>query len=450
MYVTKVPIKGMHCRSCELLLEDEIGCVAGVEKVQANTKKAEVRVYHKKNFPYSAVSHAVKKAGYEIGREAVKPWFTRDQTAYVESAMMAAILLIIFYIVKVSGLFKSLDFNSNNFSSLPVVFMVGLTAGVSTCAALVGGLVLGASAKYAEQYPRATTFEKFFPHLSFNAGRIVSFFFFGAVIGLIGSVFQMSMGLLGILTVVVGLVMLFFGAQLTDLFPRLSAVNISLPTGIAKALGIKKHAQKSYSRLNAFLLGGLSFFLPCGFTQVMQLYAISTGNPLKAALIMGVFALGTAPGLLGIGGLTSVVKGSFAKSFFRFAGIVVIALALFNISNGLNLSGLKSGFNLSAQTRKAPVKAAGETQIIKTVYTSKDDIQPSAFKVNVGQPVRLEVDVKEDGFGCMGSFALPRLSRQVEMLTKGKTLVYEFTPEDKGTYQITCAMGIPRGTIEVI
>ena len=30
-------------------------------------------------------------------------------------------------------------------------------------------------------------------------------------------------------------------------------------------------------------------------------------------MIMGIFALGTAPGLLGVGGLTSLVKGIFAK-----------------------------------------------------------------------------------------------------------------------------------------
>lgn len=450
MSVTNIPIKGMHCRSCELMIEDELSMLPGVERVTASTQRGQAVVHHSKKVSYSAMAHAVHKAGYDVGRDAPKPWFTRDGNAYVESGIMVLLLSILVYIASDSGLLNLADFGSNDYASLPVVFMVGLTAGISTCAALVGGLVLGTSAKHAANYPDASAMQKFVPHLYFNASRIISFFVLGGLIGYVGSLFQMSMGLLGILTVVVGLVMLFFGAQLTELFPRLSSVSLTIPTSIAKFLGLKTHTEKAYSHKNAMILGGITFFLPCGFTQVMQLYAISTGSPLKSALIMSVFALGTTPGLLGIGGLTSLVKGAFAKSFFRFAGIVVIALAFFNISNGLNLSGLKNGFADAAGTDKQVAEVSGETQVIKTTYTTKDDIQPSSFTVKAGQPVRLEVDVKDDGFGCMGSFALPGLSRQVEMLTKGKTLVYEFTPSSAGRYDITCAMGVPRGVITVI
>ena len=51
----------------------------------------------------------------------------------------------------------------------------------------------------------------------------------------------------------------------------------------------------------------------------MQLYAMSTGSPITGALTMGVFALGTAPGLLGVG-LTSIVKGSLPVYFQRGRG----------------------------------------------------------------------------------------------------------------------------------
>jgi copper chaperone CopZ len=38
-------IKGMHCRSCELLIEENIAEVPGVRKVFASTKRAQVTVY---------------------------------------------------------------------------------------------------------------------------------------------------------------------------------------------------------------------------------------------------------------------------------------------------------------------------------------------------------------------------------------------------------------------
>ena len=38
------------------------------------------------------------------------------------------------------------------------------------------------------------------------------------------------------------------------------------------------HKSDNYSNQGALVLGALTFFLPCGFTQAMQLYAISTGS----------------------------------------------------------------------------------------------------------------------------------------------------------------------------
>jgi plastocyanin domain-containing protein len=329
---------------------------------------------------------------------------------------------------------------------------------------------------------------------------------------------------------------------------------------------------------------------------------MSTGSPVTGALTMGVFALGTAPGLLGVGGLTSVIRGGAAKLFFKTAGVVVIFLALFNLSNGLNLLGVpqvlaalasntsaispskdpnvslengvqvvrmtqgSSGYSPNKFTIKkgvpvrwivtskdiyscassivsqelgirkglelgenifeftpvktgtirfscvmgmyngsftvvdentaaavAPIvlptdttqgvntgasscgaggggcgcgggKAAaaqndkqivgetveqGNVQVIQATYTSLGDISPNRFTVNAKQPVRFEIEAKENGQGCMGSVTIPSLTKKVEVFTKGQTTVFEFTPTIAGTYNITCAMGIPRGQIRV-
>src|SRR3989338_2065238 len=134
--------------------------------------------------------------------------------------------------------------------------------------------------------------------------------------------------------------MLLLGLQTIGIFPRLERVKFTLPKALYKFVGIDTQKQSEYSNRGSFLLGGMTFFLPCGFTQAMQLYAISSGSPVIGALTMGVFALGTAPGLLGVGGLTSLIKGAFAKPFFKFVGLMVVALSIFNITNGLNLTGL--------------------------------------------------------------------------------------------------------------
>jgi len=110
----------------------------------------------------------------------------------------------------------------------------------------------------------------------------------------------------------------------------------SIMARFSRLLGMRKE-NKEYSHKSALVAGAMTFFLPCGFTQAMQLYAVSTGSITKGALIMMLFALGTAPGLLGVGGLSSVFKGQKAKLFFMASGIAVIILGIFNISNASKL-----------------------------------------------------------------------------------------------------------------
>jgi hypothetical protein len=215
------------------------------------------------------------------------------------------------------------------------------------------------------------------------------------------------------------------------------------------------------------LLGALTFFLPCGFTQAMQVYAMTTGSFWRGALIMSVFAIGTAPGLLGVGGLTAYFgKGKFSGLFFKFVGLIVIALAIFNIGNGYNLSGLN--FNLwkgspkveednswriiSTPKSSAPSSSGAvnpDLQIIKATYDTSAILTPKEFTVNVGKPVRFEILAKEDGEGCMGSVIIPGLENEPQFFQKDQTVTFEFTPQRTGKFRITCAMGLQAGIINV-
>ena len=603
MNETIVPIKGMHCRSCELLIEDEVSQIPGVTKVEVSEKKACAVVHYENSLNAADVETAVKKAGYDIGFNEKKPWFSKKLDDYIDVFYALFALGALYVVVNILGLAKLFATSAGHPTNLVTVLMIGLTAGFSTCMALIGGLILGVSARFSEIHPNASGLQKFKPHLFFNAGRILSYVFFGGVIGLLGSMFQLSGFSLGLMTLAVALVMLTLGIQLTGLFPRLENFRLTIPTSVGKLLGLKDQKNKEYSHKNSFIMGATTFFLPCGFTQAMQLYAISTGNVFSGAAIMGTFALGTAPGLLGIGGITSLVKGVFAQKFFKFAGVVVMALSLFNLNNGLNLLGLdvnsfvaagtnvlaatsdsntvtregnvqivrmkqtSSGYepNSFTVTQGVPVKwiinstdpnscsasilaskigvranlhpgenvfeftpkelgkipfscmmgmfrgsftvtegsgnssapatevkgttdtqiaaapGAGScgaggggcgcgggakrpvnpdatpatavvensVQIIKTTYTTANDINPNTFSVKKGKPVRMEIDVKDEGSGCMSTIMIPRFT-QPQFLEKGKTLVLEFTPERSGEFPITCAMGVPRGSIKVI
>lgn len=584
-------IKGMHCRSCELLIEENLKNIPGVKKAEANYKTGKAEVFFDKKEGAGAVDfieeigesirQTVKDTGYEIGYKNELEWISRDKNDYIYLSYGFLILFVLYFTAKSFGLF-SLDVNTENVS-LFVVLMVGLVAGVSTCMALVGGLVLSISARHAEVHPEISAKQKFTPHLYFNLGRILGFGFLGGVLALLGSVVQPSSGTLGLMTIIIGGVMIFLGLKLIEIFPALKERSISLPKGISKFLGINKE-QKEYSHKGSFITGALTFFLPCGFTQAMQLYAVSSGSFIDGALIMALFALGTAPGLLGVGGLASIFKGKYARVFFATTGLAVIILGWVNISNGSQLvfqgkaqivssgisnlsevqeirmtqgstgyspntftvekgkkvrwiitstnqfscasslvmpkygisKGLVKGENIiefvptetgeipfscsmgmyrgkfiviesgaAAQNSvsasgtntvassglcgsgggcggcgggvKKPIDSAAtfpivnnSEQLIKAEYTLAKDISPNKFEVKKGVPVRFEIDVKENGQGCMSSLVVPGLYNSAQYLEGGKKMVLSFTPEKTGDYNITCAMGVPRGVIKVI
>jgi sulfite exporter TauE/SafE/copper chaperone CopZ len=442
----KIPIRGMHCRSCEILIEENLKEITGVSSANVNHRTGEAVVSYSGNAPgQDQIEKAIQKAGYEVGSIDKLPWLSNNPDDYFRLAFAGGILLALYFVANGFGLF---DINvATNSGSLWVVMLLGLVAGFSTCMALVGGIVLALSARHSELHSEATRIQKFRPHVFFNAGRIIGYALFGGLVGLLGSVIQFSTSLLGVLTVVVGLVMILLGLKLIEIFPALKYKTIALPKSISRVLGIKKEA-KEYSHKGSFMAGTLTFFLPCGFTQAMQLYAVSTGSFTEGALIMSAFALGTAPGLLGVGGLSSIFKGLQAKIFFMVAGLAVILLGGYNIWSGSKLVSLP-GSSIAAE-QIATENKKPEIKVIKTTYNNATDIVPSIFTVKKGEPVRIEVTVNETAYGCMSTIGIPGLYNKMQLLEKGKTIVMQFTPTRTGGYPITCAMGVPRGSVKVI
>lgn len=452
MKKTTIPIKGMHCRSCELLIEDELSAIPGVCSVSVSEKKACAELcYESQRLRVDQIEDAVTKAGYAIGFNEEKPFFSRNIEDYADIFYAGVALFLLYQLVSLLGLSKLFGVSGGQPTNLVTVVLIGLTAGFSTCMALVGGLVLGTATRFAQKHPNATNMERFVPHVWFTAGRIVSYTILGGVIGGIGSFFQLSGFSLGLLTLAVALVMLTLGMQLTGLFPRLENIRFTLPKGLSQLFGIQETRKQEYSHKNSFLLGASTFFLPCGFTQAMQLYAMSSGNIVAGALIMGLFALGTAPGLLGVGGLTSVLRGVFAQKFFKFAGVVVIALSLFNLNNAFNVIGWNPSLLFSAGSNVLAASGAiaerqGNVQIVRMTQDSTG-YEPNAFTVTRGVPVRWIIN-STDQYTCAASIMASAIGVR-KNLSAGENVI-EFTPNETGTIPFSCSMGMYRGQFTVV
>lgn len=321
--------------------------------------------------------------------------------------------------------------------TLFTILLIGFAASVSTCMALVGGLVLAISARYAEKHPEKSIKQKFTPHLYFNAGRIIGFTILGGLIGELGKIAQFPTSVYTILTILVGVVMILLGLKLINIFPVFNKISFTLPISIARLFGAHKEPEK-YSHRGAFLAGALTFFLPCGFTQAVQLYAMSTGSWQSGAAAMAVFAIGTAPGLLGIGGLSSVLAGPKARVFSVVAGILVLVFGITGIVRGVKM------FN-SRQANNQPVKEnVVISDEVQTVYMKQgiSGYSPNEFTVEKGKKVRWVIN-STNPYTCASSIIVPAYGVE-RYLQKGENII-EFTPTKSGIVQFSCSMGMYRG-----
>jgi sulfite exporter TauE/SafE len=244
---------------------------------------------------------------------------------------IALVFVILFIFLQKIGLVNLISGGNVTYST---ALIIGIIASLSTCMAVVGGLVLSISATFSKGG------DKVKPQIMFHVGRIVSFFILGGVIGSLGSVFTFSTVSNFILSLVVGMVMLILGIKLLDVFPWAKRILPSLPRFIGNHIrGITNFNHT----LTPFLVGVATFFLPCGFTQSMQLYTLSTGTFLSGGLTMLAFALGTLPVLALISFSSFSIKNSSRSGiFFKSAGLIVILFALFNLINSLVIIGIIS------------------------------------------------------------------------------------------------------------
>jgi sulfite exporter TauE/SafE/copper chaperone CopZ len=330
-------VNGMHCKSCALVTEHALETAASVDEVKVNSHKQSVSVSgdfgaKTKEEIAEDLTKILSPKGYSLSLE--KTMADKNWEEFWIAFPLAALFVLLFILLQKMGLVNLMNTSEMTFYT---PFIIGIVASLSSCMAVVGGLVLSMSATFAKEGDRIK------PQLLFHVGRIVSFFLLGGMIGAIGSAFQLNAFGSFFLSFLVGMVMLIMGINLLDVFHEAKRFQIAMPKFLSR------HALKASTMAHTItpLLAGIAtFFLPCGFTQSMQIYALSTGDFLRGGLTMLFFALGTFPALavLSFSGV-GIAQGKQKGVFFKTAGLIVIVFALFNIINSLVIIGaIKSVF----------------------------------------------------------------------------------------------------------
>lgn len=358
---------------------------------------------------------------------------------------MLLVVAIGFFVLRQTGMTSLFDTSVGQIAGLGGVFIVGLLASLSSCLALVGGLLLSVSATYAQATQGQSVQSRMTPLLQFNVGRLISYIILGGMVGVIGKGLTLSTTSTGLVTVVLAIVMLSMGLSLLRILPK-NICKIPLPGSWVQRL---RRFSTSKNPAMPLMLGAATFFVPCGFTQSMQLLALASGSFAAGAMIMGTFALGTLPALLGISYLSSVAEGRSGQLFIRFAGAVVVLLGFLNLQGGLILSGVNiPEFQRPVLASTDPNVSVNEKgQQIISLQVRNSGYSPASVTIDPNRETWIYASAADRPSGCASMLTAPayNLSTPVQ---QGDNWLGPIKNPTKD-FLISCSMGMLRTNVHV-
>ncbi|SFT88773.1 hypothetical protein SAMN05421857_3921 [Chryseobacterium formosense] len=197
------------------------------------------------------------------------------------------------------------------------------------CIGMCGPIALsmGLTKKQATNY--------YLQNLTYQFGRIFTYAFLGAVLGIIGEGFEMA-GFQQYLTIAVGVLLIimalfsFGGKDFASKIPFISKFLFKVKSNLGKLL------QKSDYR-SRFTTGILNGFLPCGMVYMALTASLASGGIWQGASYMALFGLGTLPFMFAIVLVGNLVNQAFRTKILKAIPVLMILLGGLFILRGLEL-----------------------------------------------------------------------------------------------------------------
>jgi sulfite exporter TauE/SafE len=457
-------VGGMTCVNCQNRIEKKLKETAGVKSavVNYNTGAASV-TYDAAQTSFDEISAVIEQLGYRTLEGNGK-----KQTLRVVGTLV--IILALFMLIQTFGTSKlAASFPlAKEGMSYAMLLVIGLLTGVH-CIAMCGGINLSQTLRKSGETAPASTCSILLPGLFYNGGRLVSYTAVGVMVGALGSVITLSGRFKGAVQLAAGVFMVIMGINMLGLFPalrRLSPWTLFRRTLVPRTLvrRMPKTLAVKASGRGPLVIGFLNGFMPCGPLQAMQLYALSTGSPIRGGISMFLFCAGTIPLMFALGAISSAISNATSNATSAYKGqtlssrvmqagaILVVALGLVMFSNGWTLSGFN---NKAASIKPASAQAGknGFSPVIKNgVQIVNSTLQPGrypAITVQQGIPVRWTINAPPGSInGCNNRMIIPEYG--IQYTFKQGDNVIQFTPTKTGRFLYSCWMSMIRSSITVL
>ena len=449
-------IKGMHCNSCENLIESELKEEKGVIYVSASYVDEKVKVeFNEDEISENKIKGIIKKLGYDVlehggedekikGKQKIElnvQQKSSDKTGIFVLIGSVALLVFIVYWFFLRGIDIQIP-GGGETGSIFLLFLVGLLTGFH-CISMCGAFVVGYTTKNAMKGHKG-----YKQHLMYGGSKVISYAVIGGIFGLIGGLVAFSIGLRAGVGIFAGLFMIFYALSMLGVkFFRKFQINPKFLTKLTSKAS--KNAKGPYKRpIITGLLSGL--FIACGPLQAMYLYAAGTGNVFSGMFGLAAFGLGTLPIMIGFGSFASAISKNTTKKILKLSAIIVLVLGIIMLNRGLTVLGSPVSYDIIKE-KVMGVEASGNA-IIKGDYqeihmeVNRYGWEPNSFVLKKGIPVKWLIDVKELT-GCNNEIIVRDYNLQFK-LEKGLNTI-EFTPDEEGTVRWSCWMGMIPGSFIV-
>lgn len=171
-------------------------------------------------------------------------------------------------------------------------------------------------------------------NLTYQFGRILTYSFLGAIVGIVGEGFQLA-GFQKYISILAGILLITmalfsFGGDFTSKIPAINNALLKVKINLGKLL-----RKTDYS--SRFLTGVLNGFLPCGMVYMALTASLAAGGIWQSSTFMVFFGLGTFPFMFAAVLFGNILNATVRNKILKIVPVFMLILGALFILRGMEL-----------------------------------------------------------------------------------------------------------------
>lgn len=424
-------IKWMHCIACEMLIEKEIEDIKWLKVLSLTHKTWKVELEYQDEKSFDKFKEILKKNNYSLEEQhnkknQVSDIYKNTFLDYVVIVLLFILFWLVYFLFSNSDLIKYFPSIWTDVSIL-TSFFVWVWASLSTCLALLWWIVVWLSTY--ESWSFKSISDRLNPQVSFHFWRIISYIILWWLLWQLWSLFALSWKINWFVTIFISAIILYIWLQMLNVVPSITKLWLYLPKSMTKSLD---HNSKMWP----FFIWVFTFFIPCWFTQAMQIASIASWSFLKWAMIMWMFALWTMPVLVWLWIMSSYSKDKNYSILKKIIWVVIIMFALIWISNSSSLLSFSNNNKSLAINNESIVDEKIEEVSVSHNWSST---VPSEIKIKPFKKYNLSIMPESNWLWCMTTILIPWVDENIYRVVKWEKITFNIPQLSPWSYKLVCS-----------